>query len=72
MSQLCVEIRKKEVCGECKKMTMHISFDMRRTAAVNAQKTKSKKEPLYFIVDEFNVYHKMLNEFAVVVCSHFG
>lgn len=31
-----------------------------------------KKEPLYFIVDEFNVYHKMLNEFAVVVCSHFG
>lgn len=45
MSQLCVEIRKKEeVCGECKKMTMHISFDMRRTAAVNAQKTKNTKK----------------------------
>lgn len=54
---------------------MHISFDMRRTAAVNAPKKPKKyekKEPLYFIVDEFNVYHKMLNEFAVVVSSHFG
>lgn len=74
MSQLCVEIRKKRSVWRMQENddAYFIWYEAYRCCQRPKKPKKRKKEPLYFIVDEFNVYHKMLNEFAVVVCSHFG